>query len=218
MTRKYVPEVFSQKKYWILCPLNLMTIFVAMPKSCPNHCLARFQESNWCYLSWHGLSWCRCDSNQFDSEFQNFPPNVFNIKIILAHSVFGNYVAFRVFDFTYLCNMPRRAPVVKIRHSPDAFEQVEAPHRGNLWYYSSDAYWRVHTDDAITITPEFSTSHFRTTLETAKGDVLVTVSPSVNFSSRLVGIIEGWENCLIVQTLSRTPKGLYYRKIIRYFS
>ena len=104
--------------------------------------------------------------------------------------------------------MPRRAPVVEIRRSPDGVKEVEAPLPSNLWCYSSDGSRWFHTYSVIIIPQDSSSLHFSTTLHTAKGDVLITMSPSVNVSGRLVVVNDGWVNHCIFQMRSRTPEGL----------
>ena len=46
------------------------------------------------------------------------------------------------------------------------------------------------------------------TLQSANGDVPTTVSISVNGSIHLVRVVDGWVTRCIVQTISRTLKGL----------
>ena len=84
------------------------------------------------------------------------------------------------------------AHVGKIRHSPDEVKYVEAPLPGNLWYYSYNGSRCVCTNAVITTPPKYSYLHFRTTLQTANGDVLITVSSSVNGSGQLVVVNGGW--------------------------
>ena len=54
-----------------------------------------------------------------------FAPNSFNFKIISALSIFGTFVASKVFNFTFLCAIPRHAPVGKIL-SPSV-KEAKAP-------------------------------------------------------------------------------------------
>ena len=42
--------------------------------------------------------------------YKKIVPNFYNFKIILAPSVFENYVAFRFFTFTFCCAIPQRDP------------------------------------------------------------------------------------------------------------
>ena len=107
--------------------------------------------------------------------------------------------------------MPWRAPVGKIRRP--SFKKGEAPdvswwdsliaippesnylyfsttlQTGNLWYYASNGSLWVHTNAVILVLPKINT-HFFTTLHIPKGDVPITVSPSINGSARLVSINE----------------------------
>ena len=112
-------------------------------------------------------------------------PNFFNFKIILALSIFENAVASRVFDFNFRCAMPWRAPVGEILRTYERVKYIKSPLSGpvNLRDYASDGYWWVHTDVVISITPKSNSSHFSTTIQTTKGDILITVYPSINGSS-----------------------------------
>ena len=73
----------------------------------------------------------------------------------------------------------------KTRHPCDGIEEGEATMTGNPLDYASDVSW---WDVVIAILPGSESSNFSTTLHTADGDALITVSPSVNFSTRVVGV------------------------------
>ena len=83
--------------------------------------------------------------------YRIFAPNFFNFNIILTPSIFLNAVAFRVFTFTFLRNIPRRAPVGKILY-PSIKEDRAT---GVSWW-----------DSVIDIPPESNSSPFGTTLHT----------------------------------------------------
>ena len=104
--------------------------------------------------------------------------------------------------------MPGRAPVGKIRRP--YFEEEEAPYVpwwdsitvitpdaaippdssttiqiGNIWDYDPNIYRLVHTSAVIRVLPKINT-HFVTNIPTSKGDVTITVSPTINGSVCLV--------------------------------
>ena len=73
---------------------------------------------------------------------------------------------------------------------PDPADQVEdvavdQPSYGNLRAWGSDGSWRVHFNFVIHVPPEINT-RFVTTFPTARGELLITVSPSINGSEFLV--------------------------------
>ena len=143
--------------------------------------------------------------------YRIFAPNFFNFKIIRAAIVFENDVPFRVFNFTFFCAIPWRAPVREIRIP--SIEEVEATDvdwwnsavailpkynsshfsttlpTGNLWNYTLNGSWWFHTNAVIRVLPKINTC-FLTNIPTPKGDFLITMSPSINVSANLVSINE----------------------------
>ena len=57
-------------------------------------------------------------------------------------SIFENFVASKVFTFTFFRAMPRQAPVVDIRVPSDGDKDSEAPLSGpiNMWAWDSNGY------------------------------------------------------------------------------
>ena len=139
-------------------------------------------------------------------------PKIVNFKIILPPSVFENAVASS--NFNYHFTMPHLSPVENIRHPRYGVKDVEAPMLGNLWDYTSDSPWWVHTNDVITTLTKYSSSHFSTTIQNAEGNVLISMYQSVKFSGLLVGVNYYWVTHCIVQTRSRKLEGLraFYRE------
>ena len=86
-------------------------------------------------LEWVDPSWC--DSDQRESICNPF---FFNFGIIFALSIFGHFVASKVFTFTFRCAMPQKSPVVYIRSGADQVEDVADPLPGpdNLWEWPSN--------------------------------------------------------------------------------
>ena len=82
------------------------------------------------------------------------------------------------------------APFRKIWCPPDGIKDVEYPLSSDLWDYNSNGSRWVHTISIIDITPESDSSDFSTSLQTTKGYFFINVSPSVNGSTRLVGVNE----------------------------
>ena len=106
-------------------------------------------------IIWIDLIQVGVDVIQIDAiqNYRIFAPNFFNFEIILALSIFENYVASRVFNFTFFCAMIQHTPVGKIRRPSDWVKYVEAPlpGPGNMWAYASHGSRWVHTDDIISI-------------------------------------------------------------------
>ena len=135
--------------YWLLYLLNphTMTIFVVIHKSCPNSCLFIPRESNQFDSSWlgfnhrdsnrHDSSWYWWDSNQRDYKFQNFCAKLFLLRNYSPTQHFRKLCCLWVFTFTYCCTMPRRDPVIEIRHSPNGSKEVESLLPSNLCDYAS---------------------------------------------------------------------------------
>ena len=74
-----------------------------------------------------------------------------------------------------------------IRLPSDGVEDIKSPlpGTGNLRAYVSDGSRWIHTDAVIRITSEINNNSVKTLL-TPEGDVPITVSPSINVSTRLV--------------------------------
>ena len=119
--------------------------------------------------------------------------------------------------------MPRRAPVGKFRYPRNVVKDVkdvEAPPPVTLWDVASDVSRWFHPDAAITTLPYSYHLHIRTTLQTAERYFLVTLSPSVNGSGRLMGVDCGWFFYRIVITQFTMPDGMRstYRNYFRHQS
>ena len=116
MTRKYVLScvnvVFLQNNYWILCPLNPMTIFIVMPKNRPNHFLVWLlsRQQEFIDLSrrdsnWRDYSPCLCDSNWRDSKSQNFCAQLSQLQNYSRAQHFWKCCCLQDFHFhLYLCH------------------------------------------------------------------------------------------------------------------
>ena len=126
------------------------------------------QELSWRYLSWRDSS--RSDS--IEAEFYFFAP-IFSTKK-RAPRFFEKDVASRV--FTYHCNIPQYAPIEELQHTPERVKHVEAPRTSTLSTVASDGPRWVHPDARITILHDSSLLHIRTTLQTVKIDVPITVT------------------------------------------
>ena len=137
---------------------------------------------------------------------KTFVLNFCNFKFILMPRVFEIDVAYRIFSFNYCCTMSRRASVGKILCSPDGAEEGKATLPGHLWANASNSSWWMHTNSVITILQDYPFSHFSTTSQTSKGDVLIIVSLYVNGNACLVGVNDDWVNHRILQM--RSPKRL----------
>ena len=101
--------------------------------------------------------------------------------------------------------MPQRANIGKIRYPRGEVEDVESLPPGTLWDVSSKGSRWVYPYGIIATPPNSSPSHLRTTLNNAKGDILVTFSTYGKFSDRLVRVYSGWFSRHVVQTQSTTP-------------
>ena len=83
--------------------------------------------------------------------------------------------------------MPRQhAPFGRIQCPPDGVEDVEYTLPGNLWAVASDGSQWVLPNAVIVTPPKSSCFLFFTTLQTAKGDIPITISLSFNIIFRLV--------------------------------
>ena len=114
-------------------------------------------------------------------------PRVFNFKKIIAPNV-----------FTYRFIISRRYPVVKIRFPSDRVdnaalaEDVEAPSPGLLCYVALYGSIWFHPGVIVTTPPDSSPLNVRTTLQTYKGNITFALSLSINASSFLVVLDDGW--------------------------
>ena len=86
-----------------------------------------------------------------------------------------------------------------------------------MWSVAYDGSRWVHPDTVITTLPDSSPLYVRTTLQTSKGDIPFTLSPSGNGSGCLVGVYYGWFSPCVIQMQSTTPDGMRstYRKYFR---
>ena len=136
---------------------------------------------------------------------------IFSTLELLLCTYFWKFCCLQVFHFHLSLRhaIPWRAPISKMRHSPDGVEVVEAPLLNNLWDYASNGSWWVHTYSVTTTPPKYSSSRFSTTLHTDEGDVLVTVSRYGNCSALLVGVNDYLVTRRIFQMRSIMPKGLW---------
>ena len=144
--------------------------------------------------------------------YRIFAHKFFNLEMILAVSIFVYAVVSRVFTFTFRCAMPRRAPFrqiirpsVKDTEDPDDSwwddvttfppdnaitpDSITTIQTRNLWRYATGGYLWVHRPPIIPVSPKTNT-HFVTTLPNYKGEVLITVSLSINGSNLLVSVTE----------------------------
>ena len=132
----------------------------------------------------------------------------FIFKKLLAPRVLENSVASRV--LTYCCTIPRwRAPVGEIWNPPEGVKYVEYPWTYKLWEFAFDVYRWIHTDAIINTPPNSSYLNFSMTLQTDKGDVIITIYLYGNVSGCLVGVDYGWVTRHIYQTCSNMPEGLW---------
>ena len=94
----------------------------------------------------------------------------------------------------------------RIKKLIDCFKEVEASLTSNLWEVASNGSQWVHLDAVITTTQDYSSLHFITIMNTAKGYVTITVSPSVNGRDSLVGLNDGWVTRHFSRMCSRMPE------------
>ena len=86
--------------------------------------------------------------------------------------------------------------------------QRTPPLPGLLWAVASKGLRWVHPDVTITTLPDPPPSHIMSTLQTAKGDIPVTLSPSCNISASLIGLDNVWIGCRVFQMGYTTPYGI----------
>ena len=82
-----------------------------------------------------------------------FAPNFFNFEIIFVLRILENFVASKVFSFTFRCAMPRQLPVGYIRRPADQFEDVTVARSVRLYYCGHDGSLWVHPSAVINILP-----------------------------------------------------------------
>ena len=83
-----------------------------------------------------------------------------------------------VLDFHLLMHHAMKQHCWKNTTSHEGVKYVKAPPlTGTLWEVTSDGSRWVHTDAAITTPPNSYPLHFRTTIQIAKLDVLITICP-----------------------------------------
>ena len=129
----------------------------------------------------------------------------FNLYIFFAPSIYKEAVASNISSYHFI--LPRLSPVVKIIYTHDGVKYVKAPLCGILWDVASDGSRRVHLDGVITNIPNYSPLNVRTTLQTTKGDLLITFSTSSSGSGCLVVVYGGWLSRRVIQMQSTTPGG-----------
>ena len=131
---------------------------------------------------------------------------LFNFKIILALSIFENSVTSRVFNYCRIIPLwPAHVGIIQ----PPPEGEVKAILSGNLCSVASDGSWYTP--------PKYSTLNFSTTLQTAMGDVLITMYLSINGSFHLVRLYDSWVNHRVLPTWYRTSNGLW-SPYLEYFS
>ena len=150
--------------------------------------------SHVCQISGNGLIWFSViwiNVNRVGifliPNYRNFVLNFFNFEIIFALIIFEKYVATKVFTFFFFCAMPRRSPAGKFWNPDYWVEDVEATltGTGNMWAWYFCVSWWVCSKFFIRVSLEINT-HFVTTFPTPKGELLITVSLSINVSASLV--------------------------------
>ena len=92
--------------------------------------------------------------------------------------IFEYSLTSRAFTLNHRFTIPELAPSIELHRHP--VEEVEALLPVYLWDYDSNGSCWVHTNAIINNPPESSTSQFRKTLQTAEGDIPITVSLSRN--------------------------------------
>ena len=162
-----------------------------MHESRPNHYLVLFLASRR-ELNRSDSSWFLCDPNRSDLKSQNVCAQNFQLQNYSRAQRFWKCCCLQDFNLNHCCTIPRRATVGKIKNPFDRVKEVDNALPDNLWYYASDGSWWVHTDAVINAPSWSYYLYFSMTIYTAKGDVLITVYPSENVSSSLVGANDGW--------------------------
>ena len=176
-------------------------------------------------IVWNGLIWVgviRINVNWFGiiviPNVIFFSPNFYNFQIMFALRIFGNVVASKVLTFTFRCAI-QKYPVGKIWLPAEWVEYVSSTltSPGNLWVWDYDGSRWVHYNFVIRVPPKINT-HFVTTFTTAEGEVLITVSTSINGSARLVSTHDEIVNqlCTTYCEIFRTYIYLRQREMLHY--
>ena len=114
-------------------------------------------------------------------------PNFSNLKIIFMLSIFESFAASKVFTFTFRFPMQYWSAAGNIRIPADGFKYVpvDLTGTGNMCACAYDVSQWVHSNLVIRVPPEINT-HFVTTFPTTKGEVPITMYPSINQIACLV--------------------------------
>ena len=128
-------------------------------------CCSSRQEWSQRKSSHHDLS----QSDFFEAEFNSFCANSFNLKNILAPSVFEKDVMSRV--FSYICKMPQYAFLEKYKILVRELNIPKPPQTGTLSAVTFDSSRWVYPNAVMTTPPDFSPIKFRTTIKTDMGEL-----------------------------------------------
>ena len=133
-----------------------------------------------------------------------FVPIFFKFKIIFALIIFENYVASRVFAFTFCCAMPQRSPVGDIQLNFDVVEYVEVAHTVIIWYCVHDGYLWIHPSAVINILPGYG--NISTTIQTPDRGVFPI---NVSHFCCLVEVDYGWLNSKVCKIFCVGPEWVF---------
>ena len=151
-----------------------------------------------CWFDVRQVGGNRAGGKRLKQNFRFFASGIFNVRIFVL----------RIFTKTFIIS--RKSPVGKKLYPRNIVDNVAfakyfgTPPPGSLWAIDSNGSRWVQSDWIITTTLDSSPSHARTTLQTAKVDIPITLYLSGNCSSCLVGLDDGWLGS-VFQTRSTPP-------------
>ena len=115
-------------------------------------------------LDWRESSWNICDY-----KLQIVFAHLSNWQIIIALRNFVNFVASRVFAFTFCCAILWQGHVGDIRRTADGVKYVAASSTVSIWDYGSNGSLWVHPRALINIPPRSSALIISATIHTPGG-------------------------------------------------
>ena len=142
-----------------------------------------------------------------------FATNIFNFGIIFALRIFENFVASKVFTFTFRCSMPRQSPTGKIWSPAGLFKDVAVVLSIRLWDHGHDGYLWVHPSAVINIPPRYG--NINTTIKTIDGKVFTV---TLSWYGRLLEVDDGWLNSGFLHIHCVSPEWVSNTYIPSYFS
>ena len=159
---------------------------------------------DWSNVVWNGLIWVgviRINVNRVGTfvipSYRMFAPNFSTSQLFSRSAFLILFLPPRFSLSPFFCAMPLQSPVGEIRIPYDRVKYVTdpLPGTGNMWAWNSDGSRWVYSIFFIRVPPKINTNFF-TNFTTNKGEVLITMYPSINGRNHLVSM----HNDIVYQT------------------